>query len=150
MGKRGDQPPPRLDYLEKALLPKHLLEFLELPAFSKRWKEMDLDDEGDLAELQLTLMYEPKLGKPIQGTHSIRKLRYSPGKWKTGKSGAARVLYVHFEKAGFILLCLIYGKGEVDNISAAVKKYLNRLVDEVGQELDRVMSRGDTLPRTRS
>lgn len=149
MAKRGD-PHPRFDYLEKALLPGQLLEFLELPAFSKRWKEMGLDDEADLAELQLTLMYEPKIGKLIKETHSVRKLRFSPRKWKTGKSGAARVLYVHFEKVGFILLCLIYGKGEVDNISAAVKKRLNRLVDEVALELDRVMSRGDAPPRTRS
>lgn len=150
MAKRRNHPPPRFDYLEKALLPGQLLEFLELPAFSKRWKEMGLDDEGDLAELQLTLMCDPKLGKPIKETHSVRKLRFSPRKWKTGKSGAARVLYVHFERVGFILLCLVYGKGEVDNISAAVKKRLNRLVDEVAQELDRVMSRGGTPPRTRS
>ena len=50
MAKRGNQLPPRFDYLEKALLPAQLLEFLELPAFSKRWKEMGLDDEAVVDE----------------------------------------------------------------------------------------------------
>jgi hypothetical protein len=146
MNKRRGQSPPRFDYLGQALEPKQLLEFIELPVFTKRWKELGLDDEADLSELQWKLMGEPTMGKPIQGAHSIRKTRFSPKKWKTGKSGATRVLYVYFERVGFILLCLIYGKSEVDDISPAVKRELNRLVDDVAQELDRRMSRTHDSP----
>ena len=68
-------------------------------------------------------------------------MRFAPVKWRVGKSGAVRVLYASFEESGMVLLCLAYGKGEVANISDAVKKYLNRLVAEQERELRRFPSR---------
>jgi hypothetical protein len=35
------------------------------------------------------------------------------------------------------LLCLVYAKDEIDNISAAVKVHVNNLIDEVEAELGR-------------
>jgi hypothetical protein len=52
------------------------------------------------------------------------------------------VLYVYFEQFGFVRLCLVYDKREVDNISAAVKGRLNQLIDEVEQELHRRFTGG--------
>jgi hypothetical protein len=127
---------------KRALKPEDLLDFIELPVFTRRWEKLGLDDEEDLTALQLTIMMAPKAGKPISGTKGIRKLRFAPARWKTGKSGAARVLYVYFEEFGIVILALIYGKDEVDDISAAVKKYLNSLVDEIERELRRRKSRG--------
>lgn len=47
------------------------------------------------------------------------------------------MLYVYFERFKIVLLCFVFGKGETGNISAAVKKYLNGLVDEQERELER-------------
>lgn len=122
------------------MTPEDLLDFIELPAFTRRWSQLGLDAERDLTGLQLLIMSNPKGAKPIQGTRAIRKMRFAPERWKTGKSGAVRILYVYFEEFGICLLCLAYGKKEVQTISAAVKKYLNYLVTEQLHELRRLKS----------
>jgi hypothetical protein len=114
-----------------------LLDFLELPPFTRRWQALGLDDEDDLSALQYQIMAAPKQARLVKGTRGIRKFRFAPQRWNIGKSGAARVLYVYFEPYQLVLLCLIYGKNEVDDISDAVKRYLNTLVREVENELKR-------------
>lgn len=98
---------------------------------------MGLDDEQDLTALQLAIMAAPMQGDVIEGTDGLRKLRFSPPGWKQGKSGATRVLYVCFAEFHLVLLCLVYAKSEVDDISAATKKKLNGLVREIAVELRR-------------
>ena len=117
--------------------PEDLLNFVELPIFTKRWATLGLNDDEDLGALQLLIMAGPKTAQAIKGTDGIRKLRFAPQRWKSGKSGAARVLYVHFEEYGLVVLCLVYGKNEVGNISDVVIRYLNKLVRDMGRELRR-------------
>ena len=124
-------------YPRHAFSPEDLLDFLELPVFTKRWEALGLNDDDDLSALQLFIMAAPRKAKPIKGTARIRKIRFAPQRWHSGKSGAARVLYVYFQEYGLVLLCLAYGKNEVDDISDAVKRYLNKLVREVERELRR-------------
>lgn len=71
---------------------------------------MKLTDE-DLAALQIAIMCRPRAGDLISGTGGLRKLRFAPGGWKSGKSGALRVCYVFLEKYGMVLLCLAFSKG---------------------------------------
>lgn len=117
--------------------PEDLLDFIELPIFTKRWAKLGLDDEGDLSALQLAIMAAPRKAKVIKGTAGIRKMRFSPPRWPVGGSGAARVLYVYFGEFGMVLLCLVYAKNEADSISDAVAKYLSTIVREIEQELQR-------------
>jgi hypothetical protein len=126
-----------LRYPKHVFAPEDLLDFIELRPFTTRWAKLGLDEEDDLATLQLFIMVDPKGAPPIEGTNGIRKFRFAPARWNVGKSGAARVLYVYFEDFGVVLLCLVYGKGEIDNISQAVKRHLNKLVAEVEVELRR-------------
>lgn len=136
--KNGSQERITVHYWEHQGKPKRdVLDFLSLPQFTKRWKELGLNEGEDLAALKLFITANPKGGRPIRGTRGIRKMRFAVKRWNTGKSGAARVLYVHFERFGAVLFCLIYRKSEAENISSAVKNYLNRLVDEQERELDR-------------
>jgi hypothetical protein len=121
--------------------PEELLDFIELPVFTRRWKELGLDDEDDLAALQLFIMAEPKRAKVVGGTPGIRKLRFAPERWNCGKSGGARILYVHFDQLGIVVLCYVFGKNETDNISNAVKKYLAKLVVDIEKELHRRFDR---------
>lgn len=126
-----------LRYPQHCFKPEDLLDFVELPPFTRRWEKLGLDCEDDLTALQLMIMLNPKSASPIEGTRGIRKLRYAPSRWNVGKSGAARVLYVHFEEYGIVWLLLVYGKNEVGNISEGVKKHLNSLIDEIERNLRR-------------
>jgi len=129
------RPAPR--YPQIAPRPEDLLNFVELVPFSRRWKKLGLDDEDDLLALQLLVMANPRAAPVIEGTHGLRKVRFAPPGWGIGKSGATRILYVYFEQFGVVLLCLVYAKGEADDISVAVKSQLNRLIDETERELRR-------------
>ncbi len=111
--------------------PNKLLDFIELRPFTRRWRDLGLDDESDLAALQFTILDDPVSGAVMQGTDGIRKLRFSPPSWNLGKSGATRVLYVYFAEYRIVLLCLIYAKGESADISEAGKKHLNQLIAEI-------------------
>ncbi len=103
------------------LSPEDILDFVELPVFTRRWAALGLNDEIDLSLLQWAILDNPKAGKPIRGTNGLRKLRFAPPRWKTGKSGAVRVLYVVFDELRIVVLALVYGKNEVDDISESVK-----------------------------
>lgn len=115
--------------------PAHLLDFIELSPFTKCWRQLELDDEGDLTELQMHIMQQPKKGDVIPGTKSIRKVRFAPERWHTGKRGGVRVWYVHRPDLGIVILCYVYAKNELENVSQSVKNYLNQLVDEMVAEL---------------
>lgn len=129
--------PSQDDQFQDVFKPEDILDFIELPVFTRRWKALGLNEDDDLLGLQLLILAGPKNAKPVRGTKGIRKIRFAPQRWKTGKSGAVRVLYVCFEEFGQILLCLAYGKNEVATISDAVKNYLNVLIQEVEEELRR-------------
>ena len=140
--KRGKHKKFTLRYPEHVLNPEDLLNFVELPAFTRRWEALGLDDDQDLSALQIFVMLGPKRHAIVKGTQGLRKLRFAPQRWNCGKSGAARVLYVYFERYGMVLLCLVYAKNEVDTISNAVKQYLNTLVQEIECELAQRFSAG--------
>jgi hypothetical protein len=43
-----------------------------------------------------------------------------------GKSGGVRIIYYHYTKNCKIILMLIYGKNEIDNISSDTLKWLRK------------------------
>ena len=141
MGKKGRSKDGRKEiaprYPKHDFRPEDLLDFIELPQFTARWEKLGLDAETDLWMLQMFVMAKPKGAPVVKGTRGLRKLRFAPLRWNVGKSGAARVLYVYFEEFGIVLLCVVYGKREVGDISETVKKYVNNLIAEVEVELRR-------------
>lgn len=116
--------------------PDDLLNFIELGSFVASWEELGLE-EDDLAALQIGLMSNPRQGPLVKETGGLRKLRFSPSRWKKGKSGALRVGYVYFEKYGLIVLVLVYKKGEMDDISAADRKRFRALIGRIEKQLER-------------
>lgn len=99
--------------------------FIEVPLFTKRWKEIGLDD-NDLRELQIMLLKDPKSGPIIEGTGGIRKVRF-PLENK-GKSGSVRVCYTDFEEFEVTYLITAFQKSEQDNLSDAEKSVLKKMV----------------------
>ena len=113
--------------------PRNLLSFIEMHGFSNDWSDLDLTDD-DLHTLQMTIMRQPKGAPVIPGIAGLRKLRFAPAKWKTGKSGGIRVCYVYFEEYAIILLVVAYSKNEFDDLSAVEKKSIRKLIEEQAEE----------------
>ncbi len=47
--------------------------FIEVPLFSRRWKEIGLGEE-ELQNLQIILLKDPESGPVMEGTGGIRKV----------------------------------------------------------------------------
>lgn len=47
--------------------------FIEVPIFTKRWKEIGLGDD-ELKSLQIILLKNPESGKIMEGKNAIKKL----------------------------------------------------------------------------
>ena len=88
--------------------------FIEVPMFTKKWKELGLSDES-LRELQNILLKDPKSGDVIQGTGGLRKIRIPLD--NTGKRGGGRVLYVDVELKEIIYFINVYTKNEKDDLT---------------------------------
>lgn len=100
--------------------------FVETPAFTADVKTLLPDDS--YAQLQRELIARPTAGDLIPGTGGLRKIRWRlPGQ---GKRGGARVIYYWFTLQSRILLLAIYGKGTKDDLTAAEKRLLRKIVEE--------------------
>ena len=119
-----------LVYADHVFKPQDLLNFVELDWFVDSWDELKLTDH-DLSALQILIMCDPKGGKVMVGTSGLRKLRFSPEGWNTGKSGALRVCYVYFEKYGVVLLCLAFRKADLGNLSPRGKEAVNGAIKRI-------------------
>lgn len=99
--------------------------FIEVPMFTKKWKELGLTDET-LRELQNILLNDPKAGCVIQGTGGLRKIRVSME--NKGKSGGSRVIYVDIEQKETIYFINVYSKNEKDDLTEDEKKAFRTVV----------------------
>lgn len=134
-GKKSECDRHTLVYDDNDLQPEDLLNFIELSPFIDSWKALKLSDEHDLAALQIAIMADPRAGDVMPGTRGLRKLRFSPEIWETGKRGALRVCYVYFEKYGLVLLCLAFKKSELESLSDKGKKAITRSIKRIEAEL---------------
>ena len=101
-------------------------EFVMLPEFDKRWKEIGFTDD-DLKSLQEELTINPEKGDLIRGTGGLRKIRVAfEGR---GKSGSARVCYVDFAVFERISLITAYTKNEKDNLTQKERNEVHKLID---------------------
>jgi hypothetical protein len=113
--------------------PEDFLRFVELRPFTEAWKEMRLNDD-DLLALQITVMLNPKGNPVVEGTGGLRKIRFAPRRWQTGKSGAARIGYVFLEEFGTVLLVIAYSKNEKDDLTLGEKKAIRSLIQRIERE----------------
>lgn len=99
--------------------------FIEVPMFTKKWKELGLTDEA-LRELQNVLLNDPKTGDVIQGTGGLRKIRIPMT--NKGKSGGSRVIYVDIELKEIIYFINVYTKNEKEDLTEEEKKAFKAIV----------------------
>jgi hypothetical protein len=119
-----------LRYPKHAINPEDLLHFVELDEFADDWKCLGLDDEEDMWALSAAIMVSPEGPPVIRGTGGLRKLRFAPADWSTGKRGAVRVCYVYFPQYFIVLLCAAYSHLEKDNLSAKEKAGIRQYISE--------------------
>jgi hypothetical protein len=85
------------------------LTLVQTAEFVSRWRRLRLSD-GDLRALEALLLADPAAGKPMAGTSGLRKLRFAPPSWHTGKSGATRIAYAFFPQLDSVYLVTLYTK----------------------------------------
>ena len=125
-----------LYYPEHRFNPEDLLTFIELKPFTRRWERLELTTD-DLLTLQIAIMCDPLKPPVIPGTGGLRKLRFAPVGWNTGKSGALRVCYAYFEEHKTVLLTILYAKNEKENLTQEEKNQINKLLSAIKAEFDR-------------
>ena len=108
--------------------------FVQLPAFVADWRRLRLTDE-DLQALEAALMERPDGGDVMRGTGGLRKVRFAPPTWATGKSGATRVCYAHFPQYRRIYLVTVFGKNEKANLSRAEGNVIKSLLKVINDRL---------------
>jgi hypothetical protein len=97
--------------------------FIELPYFSAQWQSLDLDD-AELARLQQVLAADPTAGTVVPSSGGLRKLRFVPAGWATGKSGALRVYYANLPDGGVVVLATVFPKSAASDVSRAMLREL--------------------------
>jgi hypothetical protein len=108
--------------------------FVQSRFFTKEWDRLGLDDE-DLRALELLLMAAPDQPPVIPGTGGLRKIRFAKRGSGRGKSSSYRTCYVYFFEHNLIYLLLVYGKGEKTDLTAAERRMIARIIDEVREDI---------------
>ena len=108
--------------------------FIEVPLFSKRWREIGLGDD-ELQKLQVMLLKDPESGPVIEGTGGIRKVRFPL--YNQGKSRSIRVCYTDFSEYEVIYLITAFKKNEQENLTHEEKNTLKKLVKALKEEAAR-------------
>lgn len=105
--------------------------FREMASFSKKWKDMGLNDD-DLLVLQELLLRDPKIGDVIPGASGIRKIRIPIE--GIGKRSGGRVIYIDIEIKEAIYLLDVYAKNEKTDLTEREKKLLSKLIERLKEE----------------
>lgn len=105
--------------------------FIEVPIFTKRWKEIGLGDD-ELKYLQIMLLKNPDSGQIMEGTGGIRKVRFPLE--NRGKSGSVRVCYTDFAEYEVIYLITAFEKKEQENLTKEEKNAIKKLVKALKEE----------------
>ena len=95
---------------------------------------IDLVDDAEYTEFQKELLQNPKKGDVIPKSGGLRKVRMRlPGR---GKSGGARVIYLHLEQRVVIVFFYVYTKAKSENLSAEQLKRLRAAAAIIEEEFN--------------
>lgn len=111
------------------------MRFVELRQFTRAWHDLGLRDK-DLVILQNLIMASPEAAPIVPGTGGLRKTRFAPASWRTGKRGATRVCYAFFKDCSIVVLVTIYSKLAQENLSSNECKIIKQLLAEIREELE--------------
>ena len=113
-------------------------EFIVIPSFQVKWKNLGLD-ENDMRRLEQEILDNPKVGQVMRETGGVRKMRFAFE--NRGKSGSVRIIYVDFEIYEKVYLIDAYQKSEKDNLSKSERNDMKKIVELIELQLE--MNEGD-------
>ena len=99
---------------------------VETPVFTRRVLKLMSDE--NYRELQQTLVADPELGAVIRHSGGLRKVRWARS--GRGKRGGVRVIYYWAPAHEILLMLLIYGKNEQDDLTSDQLRMLKFLVEK--------------------
>jgi hypothetical protein len=135
-----------LIYPDFVFKPEDWLRFVQFNPFVAHWKSLGLADDS-LQALEIAIMTAPAAAPIVPGTGGLRKLRFAPPGWHTGKRGALRVCYAYFRDHAVVVLIAAYAKNRKDNLSPAEKTAIKKMLVEI-EELLSTERPGRTSQRT--
>lgn len=103
------------------------MRFIEAPAFTRYLPAYLTDD--DYRRLQEALRTNPDAGAVMPQTGGFRKMRWADPRRGKGTRGGLRIIYFHFVEDAQIWLMTLYGKDEVEELTAAQKRALKAAID---------------------
>lgn len=107
-----------------------MVTFIELPLFTQQIT--GLVDDTDYGQFQAELLRRPDKGDVIPQSGGLRKVRMRlPGR---GKSGGARVIYLHLPRYETIVFFYVYTKAQRENLSAEQLRRLRQAASVIKQE----------------
>ena len=98
----------------------------ETSVFTKRVQRFL--DKDSYHILQLKLVADPDAGALVPGSGGLRKIRWEGA--GRGKRGGVRVIYYWAVASDVILMLMIYGKNERDDLTKDQLKTLGQIVRE--------------------
>jgi hypothetical protein len=102
------------------------MEFFESPPFTRYLRDYLADEE--YGRLQYLVAQNPELGDMMPGTGGFRKLRWADPRRGKGRRGGLRIIYYYFPAEQQIWLMTLYGKDEVDDLTAGEKRALSAAI----------------------
>ncbi len=103
------------------------LTFVETPIFSRQLVEC-VEDE-DFQAFQHELLKDPERGDLLVGCRGLRKTRMALA--GRGKSGGARVIYLHLPEDHVLYFFLLFKKSDTANLSKSQRNQLGVLADQI-------------------
>ena len=88
----------------------------------------------NFASYRKSLWDNPETGDTIKGTGGLRKVRFGDVNRGKGKRGGVRVIYYWYLGGNEFWLFTVYGKDEMDDLSAAQKKALKLMLQNEEKE----------------
>lgn len=116
------------------------LTFLHHPEFVDDARDLGFTLEDQRA-VELQILRNPTAAPVMAGTGGLRKMRFAPPSWRTGKSGGTRVCYVLYAMFDTVLLVTVFSKSDRANLSPAGRRAAKEIVRVIAQELE---SRGSS------
>ena len=108
-------------------------EIIHTNEFAAKARKVRLTLE-DLREIENEIVADPEAWPVMAGTGGLRKMRFSPSRMSTGKSGGVRVCYFVIDGLGHLWLVTLFAKNEKDNISPAERNAISRFIAAIKKQ----------------
>jgi hypothetical protein len=106
------------------------LEFVYTALFERTRKSLLTDGEMKIVEDEL--LADPGRGVLMRGTGGVRKLRAAQE--NRGKSGSARVVYLHIAERETVYFLVAFGKNVQGNLTAEQCRTIRQIVTMIREE----------------